>query len=219
MPSGSLAKRGLLGRNANSPTLLALQRMATGNTKFKSRPRAGLTRLAESKRLALVPAQSGSLFLPIPRQGAHQWIRLMDSDGLLVSRRPVRAVSARAPENQVRLLISIILQSEDSTSISKPNPLGKAAIASVRNGVWVDLAKLGRRRLDRLHVPMLLPSESAPQHRRKPSTQQRNVETAAALMPDGDTLFVDSWLSAKGLASEITKQTHGWLRGRGRPRT
>jgi hypothetical protein len=219
MPSGSLTNRGLLGRSANSPTLLALQRMAKGNTRFKSRPMAGLTRLAESKRLAPVPAQSGSLFSQIPRQGAHLWLKLTDSDGLLVSRRSVRAVSAGAPENQVRLLVGIILQSEDSTSTSKPNPLGKAAIASSRNGVWVDLAELGRRRLDRLHVPMLLPSESVPQHRRRPSTQQRNVETAAALMPDGDPLFADSWLSAKELASEITRQTHGWLRGRGRPRT
>jgi hypothetical protein len=143
----------------------------------------------------------------------------MDSDGLLVSRRPVRAASGRAAENQVHLLIGVILQSEDSTSMSKPNPFRKTAIGNVRNGVWVDLAELGRRRLDRLHALMMLPSGSAPQHRRRPSTQQRTVETAAALMPDGDTLIVERSLSAKGLASEITKQAHGWLRGRGRPRT
>ena len=212
-------RRCLLGRPAIASPFLALQRMTKGNTKFTSRLRVALTRLTEDKRSGLMPTQSGSLFSPMLRRGAYEWTKLMDSDGLLVSRRPIRAASGRPPKNQVHLLIGVILQSEDSTSMNKPSPFGKAAIGHVRNGVWVDLAGLGRRRPDRVYVLLLLPSGSAPKHRRSLLTRQRNVETAAALMPDCDTLTLDRGLSAKGIASELTEQTRGWLRGRGRPRT
>jgi len=65
--------------------------------------------------------------------------KVMDSDGLLVGRRRVKDGEGAKPTEEVNLFIGVVIQSEDSTSQTKPNPFGKAAIGTIRDGIWVDL--------------------------------------------------------------------------------
>src|SRR5690554_5485387 len=95
-------------------------------------------------------AKTSCLYTPTYESGKYVWLKLMDSDGTLLSERPVRAKlgEGSAPPAETRLLLGVIVQSEDSTSQTKPNPLGKAALPHVPNGVWVDTEEGLRRRLD-----------------------------------------------------------------------
>jgi hypothetical protein len=141
----------------------------------------------------------------------------MDSDGLLVAPRVVRDGEGGAPTKQVELLVGVVVQSEDATSQTKPNPLGKAALAHVPNGVWVDTTNEGRRRLDRVLVVFVLPKGAAPQRKKKFAAAKRNVENAATLMPDVESIEVARGESAKAIAELLRKKLRPFLGGRGRP--
>jgi hypothetical protein len=192
--------------------------MAKGNTKFTTRARAAVAKLWADADLSLLQLQSGSLFSPVFRNGDYEWVKLMDSDGTLVAPRKVKTGEGTDPVQEVELLIGVVIQSEDASSQTKPNPFGKAAIGHVRNGVWVDIEAEGRRRLDRVHVLMLLPKGAAPKHQKSFATAKRNVENAADLMPDCDVLEVPRGIRGDKLYSAIKTRVRPWFKGRGRPK-
>jgi hypothetical protein len=161
---------------------------------------------------------TGSLFSPVYRKRNYRWAKVMDSDGLLVSYRKVHAGEGGAPVTDVRLLLGVVVQSEDSTSQTKPNPLGKAALPSVPNGIWVDLKGEGRRRIDRVLVVFVLPEGAAPSRRKRFMTAKRNVENAADLMLHAVAVApVRRGASAGSVAAAIMKLARPFLVGAGRP--
>ncbi len=93
----------------------------------------------------------------------------MDSDGLLVKEREVVRESPR--EHEANLRIGVIVQSEFTTSLSKPNPFGKALVNMLPFGIWVDLRDEVRIRLDRVYVLFVPPL----------STNKRSISQTARL--------------------------------------
>jgi hypothetical protein len=191
--------------------------MAKGNTKFTTRIRNAVDSLVDDSELGLIETHSGSLFSPVFRGGNYLWVKVMDSDGLLVGKRKVKAGEGVAPTDDIELLIGVVIQSEDATSQTKPNPLGKAAIAHVSNGIWIDVEGQGRRRLDQLFVLMILPEGASSKHRKMFDTAKRNVENAAGMMPECDTLVVPRGISTVSLIEKIKKKVRPRFKGRGRP--
>jgi hypothetical protein len=143
----------------------------------------------------------------------------MDSDGTLVGKRSVKPGEGADPAKEVELNIGVVIQSEDATSQSKSNPIGKATVGYADNGVWVDINADGRTRLDRVYVLMLLPSGAAPEHKKKFATARRNVENAADLTPDCLILEVPRGISSQKLYESIRSKIRPLFKGRGRPRT
>jgi hypothetical protein len=119
----------------------------------------------------------------------------MDSDGLLVSRRPIHAGEGAADSSATFLLVGAVIQSEDATSQTKPNPLGKASLGHIPNGIWIGIANEARRRLDRIQIVFVLPKGVAPWRQSKFQTAKRNVENAADMMPDAITVEVPRGIS------------------------
>jgi hypothetical protein len=192
--------------------------MAKGNKKFTARARDAVASLWRDGDLQLLEVSSGSLFSPVLRGSDYEWIKLMDSDGLLVAPRKVKTGEGTDPLNEVEILIGVVVQSEDTTSQTKPNPFGKAAITHVRNGVWVDVKGEGRRRLDRVHVLMLLPKGASSAHAKKFNTAKRNVRNASDVMPDCEAIEVSRQISGDDLYRKIKKEVRPWFKGRGRPK-
>ncbi|MCC6808784.1 MAG: hypothetical protein IT381_15265 [Deltaproteobacteria bacterium] len=190
--------------------------MPKGNSKFTKRLRAATH--AVQDKMSLVPHDSGSLFSPVYRSGnKYVWAKLMDSDGLLLGRRAVGAGEGSVPASDVELLLGIVVQSEDATSQTKPNPLGKAALSHIPNGVWTDVSDRGRCRIDRVLVLFVLPKGTAAKRRKKFETAKRNVENAAELMPDAEILVISRGASAAQMSKLLQKVAGKFLRGRGRP--
>lgn len=192
--------------------------MPKGNVKFTKRARMAVEELQVTSDLGFLTLKSGSLFSPVLRGDNYEWVKIMDSDGLLVAPRKVKDGEGAAPKDQVELLVGVIIQSEDATSQTKPNPIGKAAIAHVPNGVWFDTRNEGRRRLDRCHILMLLPKGAAPKQQTKFNTAKRNVTNAADMMPDCEILEVPRGISVQELIGEIETSIRKWFKGRGRPK-
>lgn len=191
--------------------------MARGNSKFTKRLGVSVEALHTESDLGLLPLRSGSLFSPIFQNGKYRWAKVMDSDGMLVARRQVIKGEGASPPNEVELLVGVILQSEDSTSQTKPNPLGKAALNHIPNGVWVDVENDERRRLDRVHVLLVLPKGVAPKNAARFKTAQRNVENAAAFMPDAESMEIPRGASAALMREALLKKVRRHFKGRGRP--
>lgn len=187
------------------------------NSRFTKR----LRQAVDGDAAAAIPAlriRSGSLFSPIYRDGKYVWVKLMDSDGLLVKRRRVHSGSEGAPpRSAVSLTLGVVIQSEDSTSQTKPNPFGKAAIGHVSNGIWVDLTS-GRRRLDRVMVLFVLPKGTAQGKQKAFLTAKTNVRNAADVMPDARTLELPKGASAAQIATALIDEVRPFLNGRGRPK-
>ncbi|MCC6867662.1 MAG: hypothetical protein IT522_02460 [Burkholderiales bacterium] len=165
-----------------------------------------------------VASKSRSLFSPIFRSRKYIWVKVMDSDGILLSERKVHSGEGGDPAAEVSLLLGVILQSEESTSQTKPNPVGKASLAHVPNGIWIDVVNGGRRRLDRLLVIFVLPKGAAMKHQRAFATAKRNVENAADMMPEAVTIAIPRGASSSKIEAALKKTARPFLIGAGRPK-
>lgn len=188
------------------------------STPFTARLRDAIELLSAEPSLRSKPCRSGSLFSVVYRGGKYEWVKVMDSDGLLVGERKVHDGEGRPPEKEVSLWLGIVVQSEDATSQTKPNPLGKASLSHVPYGVWVDLNDGGRRRLDRAVVVFVLPKGAAPRLRKKFSTARRNVVNASDMMPDAIRIEVPRGAAAEVIADRMKSTVRPYLVGRGRPK-
>jgi hypothetical protein len=114
-------------------------------TTFTKNLSKAIKQIINDGKLGLDETRSGSLYSPV-FSSDYKWAKIMDSDGLLVGRRSVKedGDAGATPAIGVYLRIGVVIQSEESTSQTKPNPFGKAAIGTIRNGIWVDL-KMGER--------------------------------------------------------------------------
>lgn len=127
------------------------------NVGFATRLRRAVEDVALEAALSPVHTRSGSLYSPVYRDGKYVWAKVMDSDGLFVTERIIHDDEGAALPFASHLLLGAIIQSEDSTSQSKPNPLGKASLGHVPNGIWVNTTDGRRRRLDRVQIVFVLP--------------------------------------------------------------
>lgn len=165
----------------------------------------------------LLEAKSQRLFSPVWRDRRYRWINLMDSDGTLVGKRPVVGMSGSASESPVELTIGVLIQSEFTTSGTKPNPLGKAAISEAPLGVWVDLKGGTRVRLDRADIRFVLPEPASPAKRAQFKTASMNVLNAAETFADCEVLIVRKGINCDALSRSIKGRVRRWLKGVGRP--
>jgi len=196
--------------------MVRLHRREMGNSKFTDRLNDSLGLLEASLARKVRVPNSRSLFSPIYRGGKYTWVKIMDSDGVLLSQRTVHDGEGAKVPRPARLLMGVIIQSEDSTSQTKPNPMGKASLSHISNGVWVSL-KDKRVRLDRLLVIFVLPKGATPQDSAKFETAKRNVLNAAEMMPDSIAIEVPRGASASDIADALRGKINPFLIGAGRP--
>jgi hypothetical protein len=190
--------------------------LAKGRTKFTKNLRNAVEQLIEDPDLGLWDTKSWSLFSPVFR-GDYIWIKVMDCDGLLVGPRRVKDGEGAKPAEDVNLTVGVVVQSEDSTSQTKPNPFGKAAICHTPNGIWVDRSNGERVRLDRLHILFVLPKGAPPAQQRSFETAKRNVINAAGAMRDTEAVEFPRGVSTATLATALREKIRPWFKGRGRP--
>jgi hypothetical protein len=185
----------------------------TGNTDFKKRLNAAIDLIVDD--LTLQPVRVDRLYTPVWRNRKYQWISPMDSDGLFVKERKVHD-GDEPPLNETRLRIGVVVQSEFTTSLTKPNPFGKALVDRLPLGVWVDIGT-ERVRLDRIYVLFILPTATAATKRRISNTARMNVKNAADAAIEAHSLEVGMGESANKLSEKVAKKIRPWLIGAGRP--
>lgn len=186
---------------------------------FKGRLKAAVRQVVGS--MALDTLSSQRLYTPVFRNGSYSWVSPMDSDGLLVRERSIDWEGTRTGVEPVKLRIGVIIQAEASTSLTKPNPFGKALVASLPLGVWVDVGsatnRVRRVRLDRAFVLFVVPLGMAPKHSKTHKTAWANISNAAAATDDAHMIEVPRGIAARALADRLKKVVNSWLVGRGRP--
>lgn len=183
---------------------------------FTSRLRNAVKSLTNNTAMKCSQAKSNCLYTPLNRSGKYVWAKVLDSDGTLIAERPVSGGEG-AENNSVQLLLGTIIQSEDATSQTKPNPLGKAALLHVPNGIWVDMDGSKRRRLDQLIIVFVLPKGTAHAHRKKFEVARRNVLNASDIMSGAITIEVARSAGAEEIARKLRATIRPFLVGRGRP--
>ena len=191
------------------------------SSKFTQRLSQALDQLVEDASMKCYLTKTACLYTPTYEKGKYVWIKLMDSDGTLLSERPVHPKDGEgsAPQASTRLLLGVIIQSEDSTSQTKPNPLGKASLSHVPNGVWVDTCDGARRRLDNFVVTFVLPKGTSAKHREKFSRSRKNVLNAATVMPNAVAVEVNRGDSSAKIGELLKLELRPFLVGKGRPRS
>lgn len=142
----------------------------------------------------------------------------MDTDGILLHRRRVLPGDSEPP-SETSIWTALLIQSEFSTSQTKPNPLGKAFVTRHRYGVWVDTVDGERVRLTSAIVLFIVPQAAAIGPARLSATALQNVKNAVVASEDARFLEVPLGISAAELARELGTLVRAILKGPGRPRT
>lgn len=192
-------------------------------TEFKKRVNAALAHLPQ--RLKLHTVRSRSLYSVVWRKGKYEWISPMESDGLLVSTRQVENPMGGVTHAGIR--IGVVIQTEFSTSQTKPNPFGKALIGMLPYGVWVDVEEIqegqkgktrARVRLDEVLVLFIVPNHTHQAKKAQGETAFQNVTNAAEASDYADVLRIEARASTQDLANAIAGKVRGLLIGKGRPK-
>lgn len=189
------------------------------STSFTSRLRDAINLMVEGPSMKCSRTKSNCLFTPLYRNGKYEWAKVLDSDGTLLATRRVHDGEGVSPKDTVNLLMGAIIQSEDATSLTKPNPLGKAALLHVANGIWVDMQGNGRKRLDRAMVVFVLPEGAAHHDRKRFKVTRRNVLNASDIMPGVVTVQVPRGANTKEICDAVSTEVRPFLVGKGRPKS
>jgi len=173
------------------------------NKKFTARLNESINAMLNDAGLHAFSPDSRSLYSPIYRSAKLEWAKVLDSDGILLTERTVHNAEGAVISPETEILIGVILQSEDATSQTKPNPIGKAAISHIQNGIWVTI-KGKRKRIDKLIVAFVLPEGASPKDQKSFTTAKRNVLNASGMMPDAVPIEVPRGISVKDLTIKLT---------------
>ena len=178
--------------------------------------------------LGCVELRTGRLYTPFWKKGkAYGWMSPMDTDGMLVSERGVEGGPAKAPKGVTvaPLLVGVLIQSEEATGRTKPNPYGKAAVVNAPLGLWVDRVCLvsarngsstktttvrSRVRLDHVWVLFVAPDDI-------PGLLS-NLEVVTTAHRDSWYLPFPRATTPAAMAARITTDVRGFLVGKGRPK-
>lgn len=185
------------------------------NKEFKHRLNGALEIVRD--QMKLIEPKSQRLFTPVFERRNYRWAVAMDSDGILAAERKIEDGEAKKTDQEQILFVGVLIQSEYTTSNTKPNPFGKAAVAKVPFGVWMDTKNGKRVRLDRVHILFVLPKFVAPKYKRAFETVRRNVENAAGAMQDVEVIELQRGWGKQEVARRLKEHVRKWLKGVGRP--
>ncbi len=151
--------------------------------------------------------------------GAYRWQLVQNADGLLLVERFAKHQDKKN-RRETRVVAGIIIQSEYTTSGTKPNPQGKAAIVSVLTGLWFEeQGSEGMTRIDIAEVLFVLPAGASASDRKRFATTLENVRQAVSLHGRSRLLIVGKVWSRKKLAKRLYAQVQDVLTSVGRPKT
>jgi len=175
------------------------------------------------QRLDCVEVRTWRLYTPYWKSGTYKWMSPMDTDGLLVHEREASGGPTGAkPPIGVKvppLLIGVVVQVEEATGHTKPNPFGKASVVNVPLGLWIDRAEYdamgtfvrhARARLDHAWVLFVTRDNLV--------GVRRNLGVVTTTNRDSWTLAFDQNATANVIANGIERDVRGFLKGRGRPK-
>jgi len=186
--------------------------------KFEDRLKAALKGATTSEKL-LTP-HDYDLWSLTYTEGKYMWVKIMGSDGLLLSSRKTAKSETKAGSER-QILVGVVIQCEQSTSHTKPNPFGKASISQVPFGVWVDVKSskgaVSRQRLDVVRVALVAPEPREYKAKKKFQTIERNLEGVAALLVDTEILPIAQGAGAQLIERELMTRFRGFLKGPGNP--
>jgi hypothetical protein len=187
----------------------------SGRPKFTAQLSKALIALRKQESKLLEP-DNHQLYSLVYKGGKYQWITLVATDGLLISE--WHTDDATGPKRKI--LVGVVIQSEQSTSQTKPNPLGKAAAALTPLGLWVDIKRDGkssRERLDVSQVLLLVPEPSDAERKKKHPMVRQNVKNVVDTVEQAHMLELKQGANSTEIASQLADETRRWLFGRGRP--
>lgn len=186
-----------------------------GRPKFTTQLSKALTKLRKEET-RLLEADNSQLYSLTYKGGKYQWITLVATDGLLLSE--WHTDEKTGPRRKI--LIGIVIQSEQATSETKPNPLGKAAAAMTPLGLWVDVRRAGnvsRERLDVAQVLLIVPEPTDAKRKKKHPMIRQNVKNVVDTVEQAHMLELKQGDNDGKIAEQLIKKTRPWLFGRGRP--
>lgn len=186
-----------------------------GRPKFTTQLSKALTALRKQEDKLLEP-DNHQLYSLVYKGGKYQWITLVATDGLLLSE--WHTDKTTGPKRKI--LVGVVIQSEQSTSQTKPNPLGKAAAAMTPLGLWVDIkrdSKPSRERLDVTQVLLLVPEPTDAERKKKHPMVRQNVKNVVDTVEQAHILELKQGENSAQIASKLGNETRRWLFGRGRP--
>lgn len=198
---------------------------------FKSNVKAAAETAA--KNLNCLKLRTVRLYTPYWKKGkTYGWMSPMDTDGILVAERTAEGgTKTGTPPTSVKvppLLVAVLIQSEEATGMTKPNPYGKASVVNVPLGLWVDrvdwvdvLKKDGtkkakqrpvvtRARLDHVWVMFITRDDLHGVH--------SNLEVVTTAHRDSWYVSFPPNATAATMAEKIDADVRGFLKGKGRPK-
>jgi|GEM_PF-3506608 len=187
-----------------------------GRPKFTKQLSKALKHLTNTEP-KLLTTKSANLFSPVYISGKYEWITLVATDGLLVSE---RLIGKGTPQART-ILVGVIIQSEQATSQTKPNPLGKAAAVMTPLGLWVDLKRdkvESRERLDVVKTFLVVPKPSDAKRKVKHAAVWQNVKNVADTVDHASMLELNQGDSSDKIAQKVMDESRRFLLGKGRPR-
>jgi hypothetical protein len=154
------------------------------------------------------------------KAGKYVWVKIMGSDGLLLASRKTAKSGAKAG-SQRSIIVGVVIQCEQATSQTKPNPFGKAAISQVPFGVWVDVKQqkgnVVRQRLDVVQVALVAPEPTAYKAKKKFERIAQNLDGVADLLVDTEVVTIPQGAGATAIQNELMGRFRGFLKGPGKP--
>lgn len=173
-------------------------------------------------QLGCVAPATRRLYTPFWKAGSYSWLSPMDSDGLLLAKREaVGGAPGSCPLKGCdvpQLLLGVVVQVEEATGATKPNPYGKASVVDAPLGLWVDIWEGSdaagwtrcRRRLDHTWVLFVTRDDLPGVH--------ANLEVVTTTNKSSWYLTFKSSASVDVVATKLTSEVRGFLVGRGRPK-
>ena len=185
-------------------------------------------------RLGCIEIRNYRLFTPYWKKGGtYAWMSPMDTDGLLVCERQVTGgTTTGVPPKYVLTpspLLAVVLQTEEATGKTKPNPYGKASVVNVPLGLWVDRTDY----VDNGYFKSGKPKKPRPVHTRVRLTHvwvmfvtRNDLPSVLSNLEVVVTAHSNSWYravskaaSVKTITKVILGDVRGFLVGKGRPKS
>ena len=186
--------------------------------KFEDRLKSAIQELSKSK--GMITPHDYDLWSLTYESGKYVWVKIMGSDGLLLATRKTTDSGSKAGRGRM-ILVGVVIQCEQTTSQTKPNPFGKASISQVPFGVWADVearkGKTWRRRLDAVRVALIAPEPAAYKAKKKFHVVAKNQDGVAKLLVDTEVIKIPQGSGTIDIQNALMNNFRGFLKGRGKP--
>lgn len=196
---------------------------------FKAKVKAAASALRTD--LGCIETKTQRLYTAYWKKGSTPaWMSPMDTDGLLIRERTMKdGEAAPGKVKTTPALLGVIIQVEETTARTRPNPYGKAGVVNVPLGLWVDRqyleqetkkdgtpkkklkTKYSRERLTHAWVLFVTRNDL--------SYVISNLENVRAANRDAYYCAVASNASETIIKAKLREEAYAYLVGVGRPRT